>query len=180
MNIADELLSPGPITASLVVSASGSHVDKGGTSKNIGGPADLELLKAFRQRANWVLTTGLTARVESYLLPRHARLAVLTRSGEQGLPATLDPEEVLVLGSSTPLEPYEAVEHLAATPDTRIHIEFGPTTLIPLIKTSNQIELFVSSEHQEGIAAFCESNDLVINHKYLLPNLFVSRVAGRA
>lgn len=170
----------GPITASMVVSASGSHLDPDGTSKLLGGAADLELLKTFRNRADWVLTTGLTARAESYRLPKTASLAVLTRSGKAGLPNSLRPEQVRIIGSDEEVEAGTAIALLTKSRESTIHIEFGPATLVPLIQQDPRIELYVSSEFETGPENFALRHNLQLGRQVWIDGLFISSITGRA
>ena len=68
--------------ATLVVDAQGNFEGVDGTSKSIGNHTDLQLLLALRSKASVIVTTGQTARAESYKPSRFAPIAVITRDPE--------------------------------------------------------------------------------------------------
>jgi len=170
----------GHLTASLVLGQDGNHVDVNGTSKLLGGPADLELLKYFRSRSSWVLTTGATARAERYRIPSKAKLAVLSRQGELALPETLDASEVTVLGSDFPMSIASAILHLENLDPGGIHLEFGPQTLLTAHAEIDRLQIILSSEHETGASNFAEANNLVLGKSQVVDQLFISQVTGRA
>ena len=170
----------GHLTASLVLGQDGNHVDVNGTSKLLGGPADLELLKYFRSRSSWVLTTGATARAERYRIPSKAKLAVLSRQGELALPETLDASEVTVLGSDFPMSIASAISHLENLDPGGIHLEFGPQTLLTAHAEIDRLQILLSSEHETGASNFAEANNLVLGKSQVVDQLFISQVTGRA
>ena len=170
----------GHLTASLVLGQDGNHVDVNGTSKLLGGPADLELLKYFRSRSSWVLTTGATARAERYRIPSKAKLAVLSRQGELALPETLDASEVTVLGSDFPMSIASAILHLENLDPGGIHLEFGPQTLLTAHAEFDRLQIILSSEHETGASNFAEANNLVLGKSQVVDQLFISQVTGRA
>jgi len=170
----------GHLTASLVLGQDGNHVDVNGTSKLLGGPADLELLKYFRSRSSWVLTTGATARAERYRIPSKAKLAVLSRQGELALPETLDASEVTVLGSDFPMSIASAISHLENLDPGGIHLEFGPQTLLTAHAEIDRLQIILSSEHETGASNFAEANNLVLGKSQVVDQLFISQVTGRA
>ena len=170
----------GHLTASLVLGQDGNHVDVNGTSKLLGGPADLELLKYFRSRSSWVLTTGATARAERYRIPSKAKLAVLSRQGELALPETLDASEVNVLGSDFPMSIASAILHLENLDPGGIHLEFGPQTLLTAHAEIDRLQIILSSEHETGASNFAEANNLVLGKSQVVDQLFISQVTGRA
>ena len=170
----------GHLTASLVLGQDGNHVDVNGTSKLLGGPADLELLKYFRSRSSWVLTTGATARAERYRIPSKAKLAVLSRQGELALPETLDASEVTVLGSDFPMSIASAISHLENLNPGGIHLEFGPRTLLTALAEIDRLQIILSSEHETGASNFADANNLVLGKSQVVDQLFISQVTGRA
>ena len=170
----------GHLTASLVLGQDGNHVDVNGTSKLLGGPADLELLKYFRSRSSWVLTTGATARAERYRIPSKAKLAVLSRQGELALPETLDASEVNVLGSDFPMSIASAILHLENLDPGGIHLEFGPQTLLTAHAEIDRLQIILSSEHETGASNFADANNLVLGKSQVVDQLFISQVTGRA
>jgi len=170
----------GHLTASLVLGQDGNHVDVNGTSKLLGGPADLELLKYFRSRSSWVLTTGATARAERYRIPSKAKLAVLSRQGELALPETLDASEVTVLGNDFPMSIASAILHLENLDPGGIHLEFGPQTLLTAHAEIDGLQIILSSEHETAASNFAEANNLVLGKSQVVDQLFISQVTGRA
>ena len=170
----------GHLTASLVLGQDGNHVDVNGTSKLLGGPADLELLKYFRSRSSWVLTTGATARAERYRIPSKAKLAVLSRQAELALPETLDASEVTVLGSDFPMSIASAISHLENLDPGGIHLEFGPRTLLTAHAEIDRLQIILSSEYETGASNFAEANNLVLGKSQVVDQLFISQVTGRA
>ena len=170
----------GHLTASLVLGQAGNHVDVNGTSKLLGGPADLELLKFFRSRSSWVLTTGATARAERYRIPSKAKLAILSRQGELALPETLDASEVTLLGSDFPVSIASAIEHLENLNPGHIHLEFGPQTLLAALTEIDRLQIILSSEFETGASNFAEANNLVLGKPKVVDQLFITQVTGRA
>ena len=180
--MADFLSSIGnaAITASLVVDAKGSHIGPDGTSKSLGGEADFRFLMQFRKRSSTVLTTGKTARVENYRVPTSASLVVLTRSGIDSLPQALRVEEVRLIGNKHDISPTEAVEELLTDGNLPIHLEFGPSALIEILRARTDIRVFISSEFESGAANFIAMNDLRNLNSFRFQNLYVTEVSGRA
>lgn len=170
----------GHLTASLVLGQDGNHVDVNGTSKLLGGTTDLELLKFFRSRSSWVLTTGATARAERYRIPSKAKLAILSRQGELALPETLDASEVTLLGSDFPVSIASAIEHLENLIPGHIHLEFGPQTLLAALTEIDRLQIILSSEFETGARNFAEANNLVLGKPEVVDQLFISQVTGRA
>jgi hypothetical protein len=149
------LLAGSATTASLVVGRHGETVGLDGTSKSLGGPADLEWLRFLRANAEVVLTSGKNFRDESYRMPRSADLAVLSRKvGEDALRAEL-PQRFLVLRSGGY---FEALTELHQRGYKRVHIEFGPSGLLELVKVG--VPLWISSQYPEGIGKLAESMNL--------------------
>ena len=165
------------ITCSFVVGEDGQVVDDQGGSKGLGNQTDLELLKALRANAEVVLTSGLTARVEEYRMPRHADLAIFTRRGVAGL--NLKPKAGQKLQILTPplvnsyREAIDAVRSKYAT----IHVEFGPAGARAI---KDQIEVFViSSVHESGLSKFLAELELTETDRFFTPDLFITLAVGR-
>ncbi|HAS30982.1 MAG TPA: hypothetical protein DCS84_01570 [Microbacterium sp.] len=66
----------------MVTSVTGSIAGADGTSETITSPTDRMILRAVRANADVVVVGATTARTERYLLPAHARLAVVTATGD--------------------------------------------------------------------------------------------------
>ncbi|QEO10167.1 dihydrofolate reductase family protein [Protaetiibacter larvae] len=89
------------IRVNLIASVDGSARGDDGTSESLSNRADRAVLGAIRAESDAVLVGAASLRAEGYLLPRTARLAVLTASGEFGsaqVGEVTDPEKLLVLG----------------------------------------------------------------------------------
>jgi len=92
--------APG-IRVNLVASVDGSARGDDGTSESLSSRADRAVLGAIRAESDVVLVGAASMRAEGYLLPRTARLAALTASGDfrGAQPGEVaDPERLLVLG----------------------------------------------------------------------------------
>ena len=88
------------IRVNLVASVDGSARGDDGTSESLSSRADRAVLGAIRAESDVVLIGAASMRAEGYLLPRTARLAVLTSSGDLSSADTrdaADPERLLVL-----------------------------------------------------------------------------------
>jgi riboflavin biosynthesis pyrimidine reductase len=84
----------------LVGTLSGSAVGPDGTSESITTPTDRVILRAIRGLAEVVLVGASSVRAEPYFAPKHAALAIVTRSGDFSARAVTQPGEhgpVLVL-----------------------------------------------------------------------------------
>jgi len=66
----------------LITSVSGSAAGSDGTSETLTNPADRKLLGVIRELADVVLIGAQSVRAEGFQLPRKARLAVVTRTGD--------------------------------------------------------------------------------------------------
>lgn len=110
------------IRLNLIASIDGSARGDDGTSESLSSRADRAVLGAIRAESDVVLVGAATLRREGYLVPRTARLAVLTASGELAsaqLGETTDADKLIVIG------PAEAGGRVAATLD-------APHRFIPL------------------------------------------------
>ena len=74
--------SPFLVRLNFVTSINGSAVGADGTSESLTSRTDRRILGVIRQHADVVLVGARTVRREGYLAPKHARLAVVTRSGD--------------------------------------------------------------------------------------------------
>lgn len=100
------------IRLNLIASIDGGARGDDGTSASLSSRADRAVLGAIRAESDVVLVGAATLRQEGYLVPRTARLAVLTVSGDLAsaeLGDTTDADKVMVLG------PAEARDRVAAT-----------------------------------------------------------------
>ena len=69
------------VRMNLITTIDGSVGGTDGTSHTLSNPADRRILGVIRELADVVLVGASSVRREGYLLPRHARLAVVTGSG---------------------------------------------------------------------------------------------------
>ena len=84
---------PGPwLRANLVASVSGSAAGNDGTSESLTSAVDRKLLGVIRELSDIVLVGAQSVRAENFPIPKRARLAVVTRSGNLD-GHTLDAEE---------------------------------------------------------------------------------------
>lgn len=166
----DALLAGSKITASLVVDSAGETQDKQGGSKLLGGPTDLLWLRALRRNANLVVTSGKTYRAEKYRMPKSANLAVFSRS-RLSPPEELDnPQRFIELGE-VPSIP-QVVQTLAKD-YSRIHLELGPSTLIPTCKEL-ELGIWISSLEPTGVTAFCDKHQLSVVHEIRAKDLVIA------
>ncbi|MDQ2697180.1 MAG: dihydrofolate reductase family protein [Actinomycetota bacterium] len=92
------------IRLNLVASIDGSAQGDDGTSESLSSRADRAVLGAIRAESDVVLIGAATLRREGYLVPRTAKLAVLTASGDLGSPElgdVMDADKVIVLGPAS-------------------------------------------------------------------------------
>lgn len=165
------LLSGQKITASLVVSELGSTRDSEGGSKLLGGETDLLWLRTLRSRAELVITSGKTYRAESYRMPKRADLMVFSKS-EITPPVVISNDQSFIpkVGDYESL----AAEVLAAAQDYRfVHLEFGPSTLLPIARELG-VGIWVSSLSRKGIETFCEANNLSARNHLQVEDLALS------
>lgn len=129
----------GGIRVNLIASIDGSARGDDGTSESLSSRADRSVLGAIRAESDVVLVGAATLRTEGYLMPRTARLAVLTSTGDLGaarVGEVTDAEKLLVLGpagareraASTLEAPHRFIE-LAADPGGRVDLAAALTAL---------------------------------------------------
>lgn len=109
------------VRLNMITSLTGSAVGADGTSETLTSRVDRGILGAIRRDADVVLVGAQTVRAEGYIVPRTARLAVVTSSGDlAGLRLRDDDDlddRVLVL---CPAEHADAVADRVARPGIRI------------------------------------------------------------
>lgn len=84
----------------LITSVNGSAAGSDGTSESLTNRADRALLGVIRNQSDVVLVGAASVRAEGYRVPRRARLAILTASGELSghrLSAEIEPGRLLVV-----------------------------------------------------------------------------------
>lgn len=145
--------------ATLVVDEQGRNLGVDGTSKSIGNHTDLQLLLALRSKASVIVTTGATARAESYKPSRFAPIAVITRNPESlaKLPLIETPgAHGTTLLSSTHEGPEAFTEFdasLKSSGFTSVLFEGGPKTLALLLASKLPVTLVLSIANLNSIDA---------------------------
>ena len=130
------------VRVNLIASVDGSVQGVDGTSESLSNRADRAILGAIRAESDVVLVGAATLRAEGYLLPRTARLAVVTGTGELGsarVGEVDDPAKVLVLGPESARE--RAAESLGA-PHTFVALpaaEDGSVSLAQVVEALENI-----------------------------------------
>ena len=170
-------LPAGDVTASLVVSPTGSAISHSGTSRGLGNETDLALLKWFRARSQIVLTSGKTAELENYRFPSSAGLAILSRSQRTYDSLAEDREKVLFL---TEIDTYrQAIDELTNKGFQKVHCEFGPSGFVELVN-EGKVDGFVSSIKPLGIENFAQLHNLSVTKLHQVANdLVVGQLLGR-
>ena len=166
----------GEVTASLVVGPSGEHSGPDGSSAGLGNLTDRQLLIFLRTRAEIVLTSGLTARMENYRMPKSADLAIFTKGPAYRIHE--DSARELIHIPHGIIDFAQAVEHLRQRGYRRIHTEFGPTGFLSLA-TLPTVTAIISSQHFEGIVEFCRIHDVDQLGVVQLEDLYIARVVQR-
>lgn len=173
-----ELINRAKITASFVVDKNGLTVNELGNSSGLGNATDLALLRALRANAEVVFTSGLTARADSYRMPKTADLAIFTRAGVDNL--ELDPAEgkkLSLIGPDRAASYSEALEELRRLGYRKIQLEFGLMGFAELLK---QIDLFlISGLESMGVNAFLQTNGLSASQTFSLSDLTIAVGSGR-
>jgi riboflavin biosynthesis pyrimidine reductase len=91
---------PNWLRINLVVTVSGSAGGADGTSETITNPADRRILGVIRELSDVVLIGAESLRKEGYVLPKNARLAIVTASGAlkgHGIVPPVEPGRLIVL-----------------------------------------------------------------------------------
>lgn len=89
------------IRVNLIASVDGSARGDDGTSETLSNRADRSVLGAIRAESDVVLVGAASLRSEGYLIPRTAKLAAITSTGDftgSQVGEVSDPEKLLVLG----------------------------------------------------------------------------------
>lgn len=173
-----EQISNASITTSFVVDGNGNFVNDQGTSRGLGNKTDLALLGVLRRNSEVVLTSGLTARNDGYVMPKTADLAIFTVQGVADLHLQEKPGQRFHLIGPPKANSYlEALDETVKLGYQKIQLEFGPKGLNAL---RDQIDLIVlSGIEARGVRKFAEANNLEISETYNLPDLVIALVFGR-
>lgn len=166
------LIADANITTSFVVDRDGQVARESGSSQGIGNATDKRLLGALRSSSEVVLTSGLTARVDRYRMPKTADLAIYTRQGVSELNLEpVPPQRLWIFGESEAGDYLEALNHLLSIGYQRIHVEFGPTGFAQL-KPHLDLKV-ISSIGNEGLERFTEQHNLSAKATFELEDLIV-------
>lgn len=95
------------IRVNLIASVDGNARGDDGTSETLSSRADRAVLGAIRAESDVVLVGAASLRSEGYLLPRTARLAAITASGDfagSQVGEVVDPEKLVVIGPESARE----------------------------------------------------------------------------
>lgn len=160
-NLFHALLSGSNHTASLVCSSTGKFVDQNGTSRGLGGELDKLWLGALRSRVDVVLTSGMTFRAEQYRMPKRADLAVLSKHPLDRSTLSISAEQQLIEFVEADFE-LSALE-LVQSGYKRIHIEFGPSGISALLKSSFEFDLWLSGLSENSVTLGAQSLGLEAN-----------------
>lgn len=160
------------IRINLIASVDGGARGDDGTSESLSSRADRAVLGAIRAESDVVLVGAASMRAEGYLVPRTARLAALTASGDfrGAQPGEgVDPDRFLVLGpesarartaetlgaphrflalpadASGRVRPADALDALRAAGAERIVCEGGPALAAELLAADVVGELCLST-----------------------------------
>lgn len=135
--------------ATMVLDPNGNHVGEDGTSKSISNYQDLQLLLALRSKSDVIVTTGKTARIESYKNSRFAPIAVVTKSAKslKNIPALEEVGEFENFVLSTDSEKIDFAEIEAQLKNRgfeAILFEGGPASLTELFSSKLEIQFVLS------------------------------------
>ena len=132
-----------------MVSELGQHTGPDGTSKSLGGQADFEWFVSLRNRAEVILTSGLTYEVEQYRMPKNSALAIFSRNSEK----RRFPAEAVRISDEDARDYQEAFSSLRDKGFQSVHCEFGATGFVELSRSA-AIESYLSSASLKGIESF--------------------------
>lgn len=148
-----ELYSPDPdvrVRLNMITAVTGAAVGTDGTSETLSSRTDRAILGIIRASADAVVVGAATVRAEGYVIPRAARLAILTTTGDlrghrldddlSGVVlvcpssvvdavrerAGVDGVDILGVGEGDRLDPREVVAALATIGIERMVCEGGP------------------------------------------------------
>jgi riboflavin biosynthesis pyrimidine reductase len=133
-----------PVRAIFVVNQSGEYVDENFSSRGVSNEADLEHLKRQRAWAKCIVTTGATARAESYAPLQNKRLVVLTRLSSAAFP--------LLAGSpGVEFRSYKEQSTLSGLVERyeKVLVEFGPDLLNQALRNQeiDALQLSVTGDY---------------------------------
>lgn len=156
----------------LITSVGGSAAGSDGTSESLTNPADRRLLGVIRELADIVLVGAQSVRAEGFQLPRRARLAVVTTSGDlhghridstegrvyvvcpasaaDRAAASIPGAEIITIAGEGALDPAAIVAALHERGFTSIVCEGGPSLVAQFVVASLVDELCLSTSPTLG------------------------------
>ena len=156
----------------LITSVGGSAAGSDGTSESLTNPADRRLLGVIRELADIVLVGAQSVRAEGFQLPRRARLAVVTTSGDlhghridstegrvyvvcpasaaDRAAASIPGAEIITIAGKGTLAPAAIVAALHERGFTSIVCEGGPSLVAQFVVASLVDELCLSTSPTLG------------------------------
>lgn len=166
------LISQSSITASFVVGQVGEVAGPEQNSSGLSNQTDRQLLRAIRSNAEIVLTSGKTARLEHYKMPRTADLAIFTTHGISELELVPKAgQELVVIGPDKAKNYRQAFDYLKLLGYKRIQLEFGPAGFEAL---RDLVDLtVVSGISVSGVSKFASDHQLTPRREFHLENLVV-------
>ena len=161
--ILDALCAGSLISASLVVSDEGFFVDPDGVSLGISSKTDRAWLAALRRNCEVVLTSGRTFRAEGYRMPKSANLAILSRDFVDTSRLIVgEGQRLHVLGEMPAVS--DATRELVSLGYSRIHVEFGPTSMRELLASDVRVSLFLSGPSERSLEQAAQALGSNIEH----------------
>ena len=156
----------------LITSVGGSAAGSDGTSESLTNPADRRLLGVIRELADIVLVGAQSVRAEGFQLPRRARLAVVTMSGDLSghridatdgrvyvvcpasavdrAAASIPGATIIALDGDGPLDPAAIIAALQTRGFTSIVCEGGPSLVAQFVVAGLVDELCLSTSATLG------------------------------
>lgn len=173
------LISSSRITTSFVVDYEGDVVNQSGSSIGIGNLTDRKLLSALRASAQVVLTSGKTARLDNYRMPKKADLAVFTDTGVEEVDLRpVSTQRLTVFGSEVATDFKAALKHIQSLGYDRVQVEFGPTGFQQILPELDLV--LISSVSNSGPKAFYKRYGLMPTERFDLEDLSVWALSQRA
>lgn len=123
------------VRLNMITTLTGSAAGDDGTSESLSSRVDRTILGVIRADADAVVVGAQTVRAEGYVVPRAARLAIVTASGDLGVHRPGDGASVLLL---CPAERVDEVRRRAALPEAEVvpvarsgaHTDLTPAAII--------------------------------------------------
>ena len=174
----DDLIRGSRTSTSFVVDDDGGIANTSGSSSGIGNQTDKKLLSALRANAQVVLTSGKTARLDRYRMPKTADLAIFTNAGVGALelkPAA--PQRLSVFGSEVATDFKGALDYTRSLGYDRVHVEFGLTGFLNILTELDLV--LISCVSNSGPQAFFRRHGLTPTDRFELDDLNVWALSQR-